>query len=189
MAGCRLVTMLVGSRGRVGLVTPTPNDHLPALFGWRPISRATWGVDVCPLDRGVGVNPGLSLRAETRLGVLSPQHQTAVYETYNQKSSWSPSWRWAEKVRDQLSKCAMQYIRDMYVAGDFFLQSAVSSAHWLQITAYITADALPQPHHGRCLATSRPMPCYLLQPIPATARTGSWSSATACSLSLPARSH
>jgi hypothetical protein len=33
MAGCRLVTMLVGSRGRVGLVTPTPNGHLPALFG------------------------------------------------------------------------------------------------------------------------------------------------------------
>jgi hypothetical protein len=33
MAGYRLVTMLVGSRGRVGLVTPTPNGHLPALFG------------------------------------------------------------------------------------------------------------------------------------------------------------
>jgi hypothetical protein len=33
MAGCRLVTMLVGSRGRVGLVTPTPNGHLPALCG------------------------------------------------------------------------------------------------------------------------------------------------------------
>jgi hypothetical protein len=33
MAGCRLVTMLVGSRGRVGLVTPTPNGYLPALFG------------------------------------------------------------------------------------------------------------------------------------------------------------
>jgi hypothetical protein len=33
MAGCRLVTMLVGSRGRVGLVTPTPNGHLLALFG------------------------------------------------------------------------------------------------------------------------------------------------------------
>ena len=33
MAGCRLVAMLVGSRGRVGLVTPTPNGHLPALFG------------------------------------------------------------------------------------------------------------------------------------------------------------
>ena len=32
MADCRLVTMLVGSRGRVGLVTPTPNGHLPALF-------------------------------------------------------------------------------------------------------------------------------------------------------------
>ena len=33
MAGCRLVTMLVGSRGRVGLVTPTPSGYLPALFG------------------------------------------------------------------------------------------------------------------------------------------------------------
>jgi hypothetical protein len=33
MAGCRLVTVLVGSRGQVGLVTPTPNGHLPALFG------------------------------------------------------------------------------------------------------------------------------------------------------------
>jgi hypothetical protein len=33
MAGCRLVTMLVGSRGRVGSVTPTPHGHLPALFG------------------------------------------------------------------------------------------------------------------------------------------------------------
>jgi hypothetical protein len=33
MAGCRLVIVLVGSRGRVGLVTPTPNGHLPALFG------------------------------------------------------------------------------------------------------------------------------------------------------------
>ena len=33
MAGCRLVYMLVGPRGRVGLVTPTPNGHLPALFG------------------------------------------------------------------------------------------------------------------------------------------------------------
>jgi hypothetical protein len=33
MAGCRLATVLVGSRGRVGLVTPTPNGHLPALFG------------------------------------------------------------------------------------------------------------------------------------------------------------
>jgi hypothetical protein len=36
----------LGSRGRVGLVTPTPNGHLPALFGGpRPISRTTGGVD------------------------------------------------------------------------------------------------------------------------------------------------
>jgi hypothetical protein len=33
MAGFRLVAVLVGSRGRVGSVTPTPNGHLPALFG------------------------------------------------------------------------------------------------------------------------------------------------------------
>jgi hypothetical protein len=33
LAGCRLVNMLVGSQDRVGLVTPTPNGHLPALFG------------------------------------------------------------------------------------------------------------------------------------------------------------
>jgi hypothetical protein len=33
MAGCRLVSMLVGSRDRVGLVTLTPNGHLAALFG------------------------------------------------------------------------------------------------------------------------------------------------------------
>ena len=35
VAGSWLVTMLVGARarGRVGLVTPTPNGHLPALFG------------------------------------------------------------------------------------------------------------------------------------------------------------
>jgi hypothetical protein len=33
MASCQLITILVGSRGRVGLVTPTPSGHLPALFG------------------------------------------------------------------------------------------------------------------------------------------------------------
>ena len=32
---------------------------------------------------GAGVNPELSNREETRLVVLVPQHQTAVYETYN----------------------------------------------------------------------------------------------------------
>jgi hypothetical protein len=39
MAGYRLVTVLVGSRGRVGLVTPTPNGHLPALFGDGPYRK------------------------------------------------------------------------------------------------------------------------------------------------------
>jgi hypothetical protein len=42
MAGCRLVTMLMGSRGRVGLVTPTPDGHLPALFGG-PF-HVNWGI-------------------------------------------------------------------------------------------------------------------------------------------------
>jgi hypothetical protein len=50
---------------------------------WRPISRTTGGVGFCPLDRAVGVNPELSLREETRLVVLVPQHQTAMYETCN----------------------------------------------------------------------------------------------------------
>jgi hypothetical protein len=63
MADCRLVTMLVGSRGRVGLVTPTPNGHLPALFGGPfHVSYTTGGVDFCPLDRAVGVKPRCSLR-------------------------------------------------------------------------------------------------------------------------------
>jgi hypothetical protein len=41
--GCRVSGL--GSRGRVGLVTPTPNGHLPALFGGpRPILRIyNWG--------------------------------------------------------------------------------------------------------------------------------------------------
>ena len=82
MAGCRLVNMLVGSRGRVGLVTPTPNGHLPALFGG-PFHVQLGELGFCPLDRAVGVNPGFSLREETRLVVLVPQHQTAMYETYN----------------------------------------------------------------------------------------------------------
>jgi hypothetical protein len=50
---------------------------------WRPISRTTGGVDFCPLDRAVGVNPRFSPREETRLVVLVPQHQTAMYQTYN----------------------------------------------------------------------------------------------------------
>jgi hypothetical protein len=49
----------------------------------RPISRTTGGVGFCPLDRAVGVNPRFSLRYVMRLGVLVPQHQTAMYETHN----------------------------------------------------------------------------------------------------------
>jgi hypothetical protein len=50
---------------------------------WRPISRTTGGVGFCPLDRAVGVNPRSFLRYGTRLVVLVPQHQTAMYETSN----------------------------------------------------------------------------------------------------------
>jgi hypothetical protein len=75
-----VVTVLVGSRARVGLVTPTPNGHLPALFGG-PFRVQLGGG--CPLDKAVGMNPGLSNREEARLVVFSPQHQTAMDETYN----------------------------------------------------------------------------------------------------------
>jgi hypothetical protein len=57
MAGWQLVNMLVGSRGRVVLVTPTPNGHLPALFGG-PF-HVQLGGGGCPLDRAVGMDPGL----------------------------------------------------------------------------------------------------------------------------------
>jgi hypothetical protein len=89
MAGCRLVNMLVGPRGRAGLVTPTPNAHLPALCGG-PFHVQLGGVGFCPLDRAAGVNPRFSLRYGhgMRLVVLVPQHQTAVYETSNVKSYW-----------------------------------------------------------------------------------------------------
>ena len=50
---------------------------------WRPISRTTGGVGFCPLDRTAGANLGFALREETRLVVLVPQHQTAMYKTYN----------------------------------------------------------------------------------------------------------
>jgi hypothetical protein len=93
MAGCRLVVMLVvGFRGRVGLVTPTPTGHLPALFGG-PFHVQLGGVGVCSLDRAVGVTPGLSLQSVMCLGVFPQQHQTAVYEPDNNKKSASDG-RW-----------------------------------------------------------------------------------------------
>ena len=60
-----------------GLVTLTPDNHLPALFGGPfHVQRATVGVGFCPLDRAVGVDLELSNRDGMRLGVLVPQHQT-----------------------------------------------------------------------------------------------------------------
>ena len=69
----------VSRPGRAG-----PSDPQRPSTGsiWRPISRPT-GDWIFPLDRAVGVNPRFSLRYRTRLVVLVPQHQTAVYETYN----------------------------------------------------------------------------------------------------------
>jgi hypothetical protein len=73
IAGCRLVTVLVGSRGRVGLVTPTPNAHLPALFGGPfHVQLGAGGVDFCPLDTAVGVNPvGVNPTASTTKRIFS----------------------------------------------------------------------------------------------------------------------
>jgi hypothetical protein len=61
--------------GRVGHSDP---QRPSAGSIWRPISRTTGGVGVCPLDRAVGVNPGFSLRYGMRFVVLVPQHQTAI---------------------------------------------------------------------------------------------------------------
>jgi hypothetical protein len=70
----------VSRPGRVGHFDP----QRPSTGSiWRPISRTTGGVDFCPLDRAVIVHLSSSLRERTRLVVLVPQHQTAVYETHN----------------------------------------------------------------------------------------------------------
>jgi hypothetical protein len=53
MAGCRLVVVLVGPRGWVGSVTPTPNGHPPALFGGLfHVQLGAGGVGFCPLAVG-----------------------------------------------------------------------------------------------------------------------------------------
>jgi hypothetical protein len=65
MAGCRLVAMSVGPRDRVGLVTPTSNGHLPALFGGPfhvQLGEMIFVRWIGPLDRAVGLDPGLSNR-------------------------------------------------------------------------------------------------------------------------------
>jgi hypothetical protein len=70
----------VSRPGRVGHSDP----HRPSTGSiWRPISRTTGGVGLCPLDSAVGVNPELSPQERTRFVVLVPQHQTAMCETYN----------------------------------------------------------------------------------------------------------
>jgi hypothetical protein len=72
--------MLMGSRGRVRLVTPTPNGHLPALFGGPfHLQLGEWGFVrwIGPLSESEIFSP----RYRMRLEVLVPQHQTAVYET------------------------------------------------------------------------------------------------------------
>jgi hypothetical protein len=74
----RLVIMLVGPRGRVGLATRTPNGHLPALFGGPFHLQLGACFFVRWIGTAVGVNPGVSLREEARLVVLVPQHQAAI---------------------------------------------------------------------------------------------------------------
>jgi hypothetical protein len=92
MAGCRLVAMLVAFRGRVGLVTPTPNTHLPALFGG-PFHVQLWGVAFCPLDRPLEWIWGYLTENGCAWRCLS--HSTKrlpMYETHNKKSSSRAPW-------------------------------------------------------------------------------------------------
>jgi hypothetical protein len=79
MADCRLVKMLVGSRGRVRLVTPTPNGHLPALFGGPFHVQLEEWIFVRWIGRWS--ESGVLSPLRDALGSAFPQHQTAVYET------------------------------------------------------------------------------------------------------------
>jgi hypothetical protein len=111
MAGVRCCSQVVDSGawgleagGRAGLVTGHSDPQRPSTGSiWRPILRVHVqlgeGGGGGPLDRAVGVNPGLSLQDGMRLVVLVPQHQTAMYETYNNKKLWL----FICKVRDQLN--------------------------------------------------------------------------------------
>jgi hypothetical protein len=83
VAGCRLVTVLVGSRARPGRVGHSDPQRPFSGSICRPISRATEGVGFCPLDRAVGVDLELSNRERMRLVVLVPHHRAAMYETSN----------------------------------------------------------------------------------------------------------
>jgi hypothetical protein len=90
MAGCWLiiyaVLVLVGSRGRVGLVAPTPNGHLPALFGGPfRVQLGEWGFVrwIGPLD---GIRNYISTAAtRDALGGASPTAPSGyhMYETCN----------------------------------------------------------------------------------------------------------
>jgi hypothetical protein len=85
------LVMVLAGRGRVGLVTPTPNGHLPALFGG-PFHVTTGGM-----------NSGFSLRGRMRLEVLVPQHQTTVYEVRINRGFVLCSSIHIHRARDQLS--------------------------------------------------------------------------------------
>jgi hypothetical protein len=75
MAGYRLVIMLVGSRGWEGLWSLRPPRAIYRLYLEAHFTY-NWGSGILSRWIGaVGVNPRFSLREETRLEVLSPQHQ------------------------------------------------------------------------------------------------------------------
>jgi hypothetical protein len=60
-----------------------PPTTIYRLYLEAQFSRTTGGVDFCPLDRAVGVNPGLSPENGcARLEVLCSQHQTAICNGY-----------------------------------------------------------------------------------------------------------
>jgi hypothetical protein len=59
------------------------NSHL-VLFSSFSRYITSWAISATwPVEASVGVNPGFSLRYTMHLVLLVPQHQTAMYETYN----------------------------------------------------------------------------------------------------------
>jgi hypothetical protein len=73
----------VSRPGRVGHSDPQRPSTGCISRPMQHVSRTTGGVGFCPLDRAVGLNPRFLHCYVMRLVVLVPQHQTAVYETYN----------------------------------------------------------------------------------------------------------